>query len=64
MFVDSVKCATLVNGVLRVELLYRNASGQDVPAGELLIAEERLPIVVQAFEELGQGFASSSLKAS
>jgi len=53
MLVDSVKCATLVNGVVRIGLSYRNASGDEVSAGEIMVPAERLAGLAQSLEQLG-----------
>lgn len=54
MLVDSVKCATLVNGVVRIALSYRNAAGDEVTAGEIVVPAERLPDLARSIAELGQ----------
>lgn len=53
MLVDSVKCATLVNGVVRIALSYRNASGDEVTAGEIMVPAARLPELARSMAELG-----------
>ncbi|WP_257558342.1 hypothetical protein [Sphingobium sp. CFD-2] len=53
MLVDSVKCATLVNGVVRIGLSYRNASGDEVTAGEIMVPAGQLAGLAQSLAQLG-----------
>lgn len=52
MYVEGLGGVTLANGVLRVETLYRNARGEDVPSGELMIPAGRLHAVLKSLELL------------
>lgn len=54
MLIEGLGSATIVNGVMRIETLYRNAKGEDVGGGELLIPATRVQAVVQGLEMLLQ----------
>ncbi len=53
MLVDSVKCATLASGVVRIGLSYRNASGDEIVAGEIMIPAERFAGFVRSLADVG-----------
>ena len=57
MFVEGLRAATLTNGVLRIEALYRNAVGEDVVSGELLVPAHRLPALIASLQEIGDQIA-------
>ena len=52
MFVEGLGAATYQNGVLRVELIYRNGRGEDVPAGELVLPGTRITAILKGLEAL------------
>jgi hypothetical protein len=52
MFVEGLGTASVANGVLRVETYVRNARGEDVPNGELLVPVTRVIAVSEALQVL------------
>lgn len=52
MFVEGLGSASVVNGVLRVETYARNARGEDVPNGELLVPVTRVIALSEALQGL------------
>lgn len=52
MYFEGLGGASVVNGVLRVETYYRNARGEDVSAGEILLPANRVVPVVEALQSL------------
>lgn len=59
MFVEGMKTATLLNGVLRIEVLYRNAVGEDVTSGELLVPAQRLAALIASLQEVSDQIAGA-----
>jgi hypothetical protein len=52
MFFEGLGSASVVNGVLRIETYTRNAKGEDVVAGELVIPNSRVLPVLQGLQQL------------
>ncbi|MEJ6010513.1 hypothetical protein [Novosphingobium aquae] len=52
MYFEGLGGASVVNGVLRVETFYRNARGEDVSSGELILPANRVVPVVEALQSL------------
>lgn len=52
MLVEGLGSATIVNGVMRIEALRRNAKGEDVVEGELQIPVNRIAAVVAGLQLL------------
>ena len=52
MYFEGLGGASVVNGVLRVETFYRNARGEDVSGGELILPANRVIPVVEALQSL------------
>lgn len=52
MYIEGLRTATLINGVLRIEMLYRNAAGEDVTAGEVLLPGVRLRALIESLQEV------------
>ena len=59
MLVEGLRAATLTNGVLRIDALYRNAVGEDVTSGELLIPAHRLTAMIAELQEIGDQIAET-----
>lgn len=54
MFFEGLGSATIVNGVMRIETLHRNAKGEDVVGGELFIPINRIASVAAGLQLLVQ----------
>lgn len=52
MLVEGLGSASVANGVLRVETFARNARGEDVPNGELIVPVTRVIAVSEALQGL------------
>jgi len=52
MLIEGLGTATIVNGMMRIETLYRNAKGDDVSGPELLIPVARVAAVAQGLQLL------------
>lgn len=52
MYVEGLGSASVVNGVLRIETFYRNAKGEDVAGGDILIPAGRVIPVADALQNL------------
>ncbi|MCK9540511.1 MAG: hypothetical protein M0R03_00605 [Novosphingobium sp.] len=52
MLIDGFGTASLVNGVLRIELVTRNARGKDETTGVLEIPASRIALVSASFQTL------------
>jgi hypothetical protein len=52
MLIEGLGTATIVNGMMRIETLYRNAKGDDVSGPELLIPVARVSAVAQGLQLL------------
>jgi molybdopterin biosynthesis enzyme len=52
MFFEGLGSASVVNGVLRIETFHRNAKGEDVSSGELIIPTGRVIPVAEALKAL------------
>ncbi|GAA0769068.1 hypothetical protein FHS52_002644 [Erythromicrobium ramosum] len=52
MLIEGLGTATIVNGMMRIETLYRNAKGADVSGPELLIPVARVAAVAQGLQVL------------
>jgi len=52
MLIEGLGTATIVNGMMRIETLYRNAKGEDVSGAELLIPVSRVAAVAQGLQLL------------
>ena len=52
MYVEGLGSATLTNNMLRLELVYRNAKGEDVSAGELIIPASRVAAFADGFVDV------------
>ncbi|MFO6430501.1 hypothetical protein ACLBKT_10485 [Erythrobacter sp. W302b] len=67
MLIEGLGTATIVNGMMRIETLYRNAKGEDVSGPELLIPVSRVAAVAQGLQlllERAQEAAKSQAAAS
>ena len=52
MLIEGLGSATIVNNVMRIETLYRNAKGEDVTGEELLIPASRVAAIAQGLQML------------
>lgn len=52
MLIEGLGSATIVNGVMRIETLYRNAKGEDVSGEELTIPAARVEAIAQGLQVL------------
>ena len=52
MLIEGLGSATIVNGVMRIETLHRNAKGEDASGPELLIPVSRVSAIAQALQLL------------
>lgn len=52
MFVEGLGSASVVNGVLRIETFHRNAKGEDIGSGEILIPSSRVIPVFDGLQAL------------
>jgi hypothetical protein len=52
MLIEGLGTATIVNGMMRIETLYRNAKGLDVSGPEMLIPVSRVAAVAQGLQLL------------
>ncbi len=52
MFVEGLGSASVVNGVLRIETYHRNAKGEDVGSGEILIPSTRVIPILDGLQAL------------
>ncbi len=52
MIIEGLGSATIVNGVMRIETLHRNAKGEDVSGPELLIPINRVGAVASGLQML------------
>lgn len=52
MFIEGLGSATIVNGVMRIEGLRRNAKGEDIVEGEFCVPINRVSAVVAGLQVL------------
>ena len=52
MYIEGLGSASIVNGVLRVETIYRNARGEEIPGGDLIIPANRVIPIADALQGL------------
>ena len=52
MYFEGLGSASVANGVLRVETFYRNAKGEDVSSGEIIIPANRVVPMVESLQSL------------
>lgn len=52
MLIEGLGSASVVNGVLRVETLARNARGEDQPNGEIIIPVTRVIAIAESLQTL------------
>ena len=52
MLIEGLGSATIVNGVMRIETLYRNARGEDAPGDEMIIPINRVTAIVAGLQAL------------
>lgn len=52
MFIEGLGSASVVNGVLRLETLARDARGEDRPNGEILIPVTRVIAIAESLQNL------------
>jgi hypothetical protein len=63
MFFEGIGSASVVNGVLRIEAYARNAKGEDVPSGELLVPVGRVVPVVESLQRLIEQIRAEAAKS-
>lgn len=52
MLIEGLGSATIVNGIMRIETLQRNARGEDVAGPDLLIPISRVPAIAAGLQLL------------
>lgn len=52
MLIEGLGTATIVNGIMRIETLQRNAKGEDVSGNDMLIPVARVAAIAQGLQML------------
>lgn len=64
MFFEGLGSASITNGVLRIEAYSRNAKGEDVQSGELLIPVGRVVPIVESLQRLIEQIRAEAAKSA
>ena len=54
MLIEGLGSATMANGMMRIETIYRNAKGDDVTGPELIIPGGRFEAIIEGLQIINQ----------